>query len=200
MPSGSVPVLVVVMGPPGSGKTTLARGLSSELRVPCLHRDDFWMGMLASRGETGPDAAPSSRETTQAFVSAITRLLDDGVSCVVDHNFARDPQMLASLAGMSRCVVLRTHAEGSTQRFIDRIQRDPVASDPMVLRAMGATSVEDVVGDSRAGADASIELSRRFVTGLPTIEIDTENGYVSDGVPTTVNAIANQVKALVAAL
>ena len=35
------PVLVIVAGPPASGKTTLARRLAADLRLPVVHRDQL---------------------------------------------------------------------------------------------------------------------------------------------------------------
>ena len=36
----AIPLIVVVAGIPGSGKTTLARALSAELNLPLLSKDD----------------------------------------------------------------------------------------------------------------------------------------------------------------
>lgn len=40
------PLLIIVNGPPGAGKTTLARRLANDLRLPVLHRDDIAEAMF----------------------------------------------------------------------------------------------------------------------------------------------------------
>ena len=68
MTSG-LPVLVIVTGAPGSGKTTLSRELSARLRVPCLARDDIRTGLFFTAGgwTDTPERLPSVDESIDAF-------------------------------------------------------------------------------------------------------------------------------------
>jgi len=165
------------MGAPGSGKTTLAKVLAAELRLPCLHRDDFWIALLDARtGSALPP--PTGEETTDAFVSAVGAVLDLGVSCIADDNFAaRSPGTLDRLARSGRCVVLRTSCSDSALRFVHRIRTDPVANDPLILKAMGAETIEDVVESQGPGALALVEAVTSFSTAFPMLDVSTTAGY-----------------------
>jgi len=55
MTPASEPTVVLVGGPPGAGKTTLARDLAAELDVPWLSGDDV---ALAARSLTTPEERP----------------------------------------------------------------------------------------------------------------------------------------------
>ena len=50
-PLGSAPpLLVIVLGPPGSGKTTLARRIAQEFRLPLVAKDDIKESLFDSLG------------------------------------------------------------------------------------------------------------------------------------------------------
>lgn len=165
-------MLVVVVGAPGSGKTTLADQLAKQLRLPVLHRDDFWISLL--RPWTHEPTPPSGAQTTEAFVAAATALLKNHVSCIADDNFSvRDSGFLAGLSVISRCIVIRVSSESSPERFADRLRRDPVANHPKILTAMKAASVEDVINAQHDVVRALIARSANYVTGLPTLDVDT---------------------------
>lgn len=44
------PLLVIVLGPPGSGKTTLARRIAQEFRLPLVAKDDIKESLFESLG------------------------------------------------------------------------------------------------------------------------------------------------------
>lgn len=90
MPERDKPLVILVGGPPASGKSTLAERLAAELRLPLLSRDQFKEALMDALGS--PDADASHRLGAAAYaVLAVAqrRLLDAGIGMVVESNFLR---------------------------------------------------------------------------------------------------------------
>lgn len=86
MPAAST--LVVITGPPGSGKSSLARLLAASLGWPVYAKDAVKEALLDTLGAADRDA---SRRLSEASFAAILRLaaerLDAGGSAIVEGNF-----------------------------------------------------------------------------------------------------------------
>ncbi|MDQ3107199.1 MAG: hypothetical protein M3Q68_05270, partial [Actinomycetota bacterium] len=71
---------------PGSGKTTLARFLADDLRVPLIGRDLVRTGLFVTWGAwKTPSRVPTSAESIEAFRDLLLRHLEAGVSVVADY-------------------------------------------------------------------------------------------------------------------
>jgi predicted kinase len=166
----SRPTLVVVAGPPGSGKTTLAHALAAAIPCPAICRDEIKEGMVhAHRGnfEAAPGDALTQR-TFPLFFEVLRTLVAGGVTVVAEAAFqdrlwrrCLEP-LLASTA--LRIVNCRVHAALSYERAADRGDR---------RLAHGDTAL-------RAGEE---EWARRIASfewisiPAPSIDVDTTDGY-----------------------
>ncbi len=82
------PTLVVVSGPPGAGKTTLAHALGRALPCPAVCRDEIKEGMAhAVPGYTPTPGDALARRTYATFFALLTLLVDASVSVVAEAAF-----------------------------------------------------------------------------------------------------------------
>ena len=84
------PLLIVVTGPPASGKTTLSRRLAADLRLPLVQRDSFKEILFDTLG--WHDRAWSQRlggASYELLYYALDLLLQTGQPCIVESNFTR---------------------------------------------------------------------------------------------------------------
>src|SRR5207344_2998583 len=84
----TVPTLVVVSGPAGCGKTTLAHVLAEALACPAICRDELKEGMARSAPDAVPEAGDElARRTLSAFFDVLRLLLERGISVVAEAAF-----------------------------------------------------------------------------------------------------------------
>ena len=89
-----MPPLVIVCGPPASGKTTLAGRLSRELGLPILSKDSLKEAMMDHLG-----GAPAVGEAAFAVQFGLAReLLASGVGIILEGAFFADQSDLAEVA------------------------------------------------------------------------------------------------------
>ena len=80
--------MLIVTGPPASGKTTIGRPLARALALPFLSKDLFKESLFDSLG--GSDREWSRRiglASTQLLFRCAEALLEAGHSCALESNF-----------------------------------------------------------------------------------------------------------------
>jgi predicted kinase len=162
-----LPTLVVVSGPAGSGKTTLAHAIASAVGCPAICRDEIKEGMVHNTPGFIPEPGDElTRRTLPVFFGVLDLLVKAGVTTVAEAAFQDHVwrPRLAPLLGLAQlrivhCVV---DADLAARRVLRRTQDNP---------------------SRRAHADLHPETSRhrrtftRVCMDVPTLEVDTTDGY-----------------------
>ncbi len=159
------PTLVVVSGPAGTGKTTLAHELAGAIGCPVICRDEIKEGMVRTVGPFEPTPGDElTKRTLPVFFDAIRLMLENDVSLVAEaafqhHVWAPRLDALASIADI-RIVQCHTDLDTMRIRVEERGNRGAHADDAW-LREW----------------PASVEGFQRLSLDAPSIDVDTTSGH-----------------------
>jgi predicted kinase len=165
------PILVVVSGPPGAGKTTLAHLLARRIGCPAICRDEIKEGMVHATGNFV--AVPGDEltlRTLPTFFQVLDLLLAAGVTTVAEAAFQDRvwrPHLepLRELADI-RVLHCQVTAETASTRIHRRQSENPTRrahADPHRINHQARVAGHD--GFHRVQLD------------VPEIEVDTSNDY-----------------------
>lgn len=175
---GMRPSLIVVSGPPASGKTTLAHALAQAVHCPAICRDEIKEGFVAGAEPVSfvPERGDAANQmATAAFFDVVDLMLRRGVTLVAEAAFQHhrwEPRLSAfrklADARVINCVVDNVVArQRRRQRWINEPWRRRFHADPDLeqLAGMDAPSVDPPGGYQPIRLD------------LPTLVVDTSDGY-----------------------
>jgi predicted kinase len=112
---------------PASGKTTLARRLAAELRVPCLCKDDVKEALFDELGMTDRDGSRRYSDASFAVLLRLARtLLAAGLPCLLEGNWRPEhaSPLSAAAAGAARVaqILCRCAPAERARRFVGRVR------------------------------------------------------------------------------
>lgn len=161
------PWLCIVTGPPGSGKTTLAKTLASEIHCPLLCRDELKEGYVHTHGAA--DSA-ANRTVYDTFFATIELLLDQQISLIAEAAFQHHlwaPQLEALQArAQLRLVVCQVNPALAQQRRQERQQTNP--------------AWRRFHGDTDARLDDTRQRYQLPALPVPTLTVAASNSYVPE--------------------
>lgn len=167
----SAPILIVVTGPPGSGKTTIAHKIAAEVGCPAICRDEIKQGM--ARTADGFSARPGDEltiRTLPVFFGTLDLLIRAGVTTVAEAAFqdriwrlGLEPLIDIAEFRIVHCTVA---ADLAFRRSLRRGSHDPLRS------AHADPDPSDKPEWTRRHAEFE-----RLTLAAPSMEVDTTSGY-----------------------
>lgn len=161
----TLPTLIVISGPAGNGKTTLAHELANIIGCPAICRDEIKEGMMhASAAPLNPGPGdPLTQRTLPVFFETLSVLLGAGVTVIADAAFQDHvwKPNLEPLSHLARIKVVQCRTDPSTarRRMANRGLRPAHADQPVLA------------------SDDYFEKYVRLSLAEPTIDVDTTDGY-----------------------
>ena len=152
----SRPTLIVVSGPPGAGKTTLAHALAGGIGCPAICRDEIREGIVHAGT---PD--PEFRTSYRAFAETVTSLVQAGVTVVAESAFQDGlwrplltPLLPVAKVRILRCVVA-----------------------PEVARTRIEARAADPIRAAHPGRPVPAGVWTPVALRVPTLTVDTADGW-----------------------
>lgn len=169
-----MPTIVVVSGPPRTGKTSLAHAIAGAVPCPAICRDEIKEGMVHGQGVRFQAAAgdPLTQRTLPLFFDLLRMLVEGGVTVVTEAAFQDHlwRHGLEPLTEIARLRIIQCNADPAVGRERRRAAHD----------AGGETAHAEIIGDAIEDWERAYASFDRLSIPAPSIDVDTTDGLVPD--------------------
>jgi predicted kinase len=171
MTDPGLPTLVVVSGPPRTGKTTLAHTVASALPCPAVCRDEIKEGMVHTAGDGFRAAAGDAltQRTLPVFFDVLETLVTAGVTTVAEAAFQDClwRHGLEPVLGRASLRIVQCHCDPAVGRERRRLAPDG-----------GQTAHATITGDEIEDWRRAYAEFDRVSLPSPSRDVDTTDGYL----------------------